>query len=335
MTTAAQVEWIVTSFSARAALSHPAFCGLDRAHLGDLIEEVAGPWAAQRESALQERRGHDRQRAAGAGPNHQLVFVDRVLITLVYLRLQLPHAALAELYGVTRPTVTRAIHEIRPLLARRGFAVPQRPGARLHTLADVFAYAEAEGVDLRVDGTEVQVRRPQAGRAGRKAFVSGKKKQNTAKTTTISDSSGQLLWSGADRPGRMHDQTAVRTEGIAEQLRLHPKVKAEADEGYRGLANEFPDQVSAPPKKPKDDAPLGERHAWREQRRRQSSRRICVEHVIGEEKKWRPLQRYTGRREYYPETHAAIAGLVSDRAARRPTRHRTSTELVPVHRTAC
>ncbi|MEU2866497.1 transposase family protein [Streptomyces mirabilis] len=160
MTTAAQVEWIVTSLPARAALFHPAFCGLDRAHFGDLIEEVAGPRAAQRESALHERRGHDRQRAAGAGPNHQLVFVDRVLITLVYLRLQLPHAALAELYGVTRPTVTRAIHEIRPLPARRGFAVPQRPGARLHTLADVYAYAEAEGVDLRVDGTEVQVRRP-------------------------------------------------------------------------------------------------------------------------------------------------------------------------------
>ncbi|WP_369393294.1 transposase family protein [Streptomyces sp. CG1] len=45
--------------------------------------------------------------AAGAGPNHQLVFVDPVLITLVHLRLQLPHEALAELYGVTRSTVTR------------------------------------------------------------------------------------------------------------------------------------------------------------------------------------------------------------------------------------
>ncbi|MFE3410003.1 hypothetical protein ACFXMT_17215 [Streptomyces mirabilis] len=56
---------------------------------------MAGPWAAQHDSALHERRGHDRQRAAGAGPNHQLVFVDRVLITLVYLRLHLPHAALA------------------------------------------------------------------------------------------------------------------------------------------------------------------------------------------------------------------------------------------------
>ncbi|MER5619070.1 hypothetical protein ABT068_45120, partial [Streptomyces sp. NPDC002215] len=48
----------------------------------------------------------------------------------------------------------------------------------------------------------------EAGRPSRKAFVSGKKKQNTAKTTTISDGSGRLLWSGADRPGRMHDQTA-------------------------------------------------------------------------------------------------------------------------------
>ena len=124
----------------------------------------------------------------------------------------------------------------------------------------------------------------------------------------------------------MHDQTAVRTEGIAEQFRLRPKVKAEVDEGYRGLANEFPDQVSAPPRKPKDDVCDGERRAWREQRRRQSSARICVEHTTAEYKQWRPLQRYTGRREDYDETHRAIAALVSDRSARRTTRRRTSTE---------
>ncbi|WP_306966426.1 transposase family protein [Streptomyces afghaniensis] len=325
----------MTHYRARAALSHPAFCGLDRAHLGGLIEELAGPWTARCESALRERRGGERKRAAGAGPDHKLVFTDRVLVTVVYLRLQLPHAALAELYGVTRPTVTRAIHEIRPLLAARGFAVPGQPGIRLRTLADVFAYAEAEGVELRIDGTETQVRRPKAGRPGRKAFVSGKKKQNTAKTTTIGDGSGRLLWSGADRPGRMHDQTAMRTEGIAEQLRLHPQVKAKVDEGYRGLAKDFPQQVQAPPRKPNDEAPLGERYAWREARRRQSSARICVEHTIAEEKKWRPLQRYLGRRESYAETHAAIAGLVSDRTARRPSRRRTSTELVLARRTTC
>jgi hypothetical protein len=46
------------------------------------------------------------------------------------------------IYQVGFSTIGRAIGEIRPLLAERGFAVPQRPGLRLRTLADVFAYAE-------------------------------------------------------------------------------------------------------------------------------------------------------------------------------------------------
>ncbi|MCX5097921.1 hypothetical protein OOK36_56940 [Streptomyces sp. NBC_00365] len=37
----------------------------------------------------------------------------------------------------------------------------------------------------------------------------------------------------------------MRTEGIAEQFHRHPGVKSEADDGCRGLANEFPGQVSA------------------------------------------------------------------------------------------
>ena len=44
----------------------------------------------------------------------------------------------------------------------------------------------------------------------------------------------------------MHDQTAMRTEGIADLFRQFPQVKAEVDEGYRGLAKEFPDQVTGP-----------------------------------------------------------------------------------------
>ncbi|MER5981237.1 transposase family protein [Streptomyces sp. NPDC001857] len=186
----------------------------------------------RRESALHQRRGRKRHHAAGAGRKHELVFTDRLLAALVHLRTQLPHAALAERYGVGRSTVTEAIGEVRPLLADRGFAIPDQPGLRLRTLADVFAYADMEGVTLRIDGTETQVRRPQAHRPGRCAFVSGKKKQNTMKTTTISDGQGRTLWSGADRPGRMHDQTAMRTEGIAEQFRLHPDVRAEVDDGY-------------------------------------------------------------------------------------------------------
>src|SRR5512142_2367761 len=195
---------------ARAALSHRICTGLPRRKLGKLIEELAGPWLAQQESRLRDRRGRGRLRAEGAGPGHELPFTDRVIVTLVILRFQLPHAALAVFYGVHRCTITRAVGEVRPLLAQRGFAVPGKPGLRLRTLADVFAYASAHGVELRLDGTEVQVRRPRASKPGRRAFVSGKKKMNTTKATVVTDGEGRTLWAGAFRPGRMHDQTAVR-----------------------------------------------------------------------------------------------------------------------------
>jgi hypothetical protein len=307
----------VTHYPGRTALCKRIFTGLQPRRLGRLIAELAGAWMAAEESRLRERRGHERMRAPGAGPDHELAFTDRVIVTLVTLRFQLPHAALAELYRVDRSTVTRAVREVRPLLAARGFAVPGHPGLRLHTLADVFAYASAHGVELRIDGTEVQVRRPRANRPGRRAFVSGKKKMNTKKATVVTDGDGRTLWAGAFRPGRMHDQTAVRTEGIAGLFEQFPEVKAKVDAGYRGLAREFPDQVQAPPLKPKKDAPPEETADWDAQRHQQSSERICVEHANAEHKQWRPLQRYLGRREHFDETYAAIAGLVSDRAAER------------------
>ena len=132
-------------------------------------------WLSRSRACAYGRGGRDRLRAEGrqaliAG----CAFTDRVIATLVILRFQLPHAALALFYEVDRSTITRAVGEIRPLLAARGFAVPGKPGLRLRTLADVFAYAAAEGVELRIDGTEVQVRRPPANRPGRRAFVSGK-----------------------------------------------------------------------------------------------------------------------------------------------------------------
>jgi hypothetical protein len=298
-------------------LSKRIFTGLPPRRLGKLVADLAGGWMASEESRLLERRGHERLRAPGAGPDRGLPFTDRVIVTLVCLRHQLPHAAIAALCQVDRSTVTRAVHEIRPLLAARGFAVPHSPGLRLRTLADVFAYASDHGVELRIDGTEVQVRRPRAGRPGRKAFVSGKKKMNTEKATVITDGEGRTLWAGAFRPGRMHDQTAVRTEGIADLFTQFPQVKAKVDAGYRGLAKEFPGQVQAPPLKPKKDAPPEEAAAWDEARHRQSSERICVEHANAEHKQWRTLQRYLGRREDFDETYTAVAGLVSDRAAER------------------
>ncbi|WP_433543698.1 transposase family protein (plasmid) [Streptomyces sp. CA-294286] len=186
---------------------------------GRVGRRLAPRWVARGESGRHRRRKGDRRREAGVGPKYELVLTDWLLVTLVHLRTGLTHEALGVHYEVGSSTTGRAIREVRPMPADRGFAVPDRPGIRLRTLEDVSAHDAAEDVTLRIDGMETQVRRLHAGCPGRRrAFVSGKRRQNTVKTTTISDGQGRTLWPGAQRPGRMHDRSAVRTEGIAEQF---------------------------------------------------------------------------------------------------------------------
>ncbi|MFI1539745.1 transposase family protein [Streptomyces anandii] len=68
---------------------------------------------------------------------HRFVFVDRLPATLVSLRHGSTHDVLAFWFGVDRSTITRAIGEVRPLLAQRGCTVA--PDVRLRTLAEVVS----------------------------------------------------------------------------------------------------------------------------------------------------------------------------------------------------
>ena len=270
---------------ARDACSLPVFTGISKHRLGALVAELAPRWVSDRETERDQSRGHDRVRAEGAGRPYALVFTDRVLVTLIGLRLGLPHAALASMFGCSRQTVDAAVLEICPLLASRGFDTPI-DGPRLRTLADVFAYANTNDVQLRMDGTEIRVRRPKQGCKGRRRFVSGKMKMNSIKATVISDKDRNLLWAGAIVPGRMHDQTAVKCHGIDSLIDWYPDVSILVDAGYRGLAKDHPGQVVAPPLKPKKDATVDEVAAYQKARFEQSSARIPVEQTIGAQKKW-------------------------------------------------
>ena len=129
----------------RTTLAHPALTGLPRKDLGDLVAALAAPRSEQREQDLHQRRGSDRQRAPGAGPPPRLTLADRVLATLLHQHLALPCPLLAQLLGVNRTTISRAVQETRPLLIQHGLAAGQ-PAARLYTLADISAYAASQGI---------------------------------------------------------------------------------------------------------------------------------------------------------------------------------------------
>ncbi|MGW7412719.1 transposase family protein [Streptomyces sp. NPDC054863] len=296
----------------RALLAHPLFTGVSIEHLAALVAELSSPWTAAEEGRRYQVRGGRRRRAPGAGARYQLVFVDRVIVTLIHLRHDLPHAVLALLFAVDRSTVTRGIGEVRTLLAQRGCAVPDRPGLRLRTLQDVFAYAQAEGIELRLDATEVQVRRPAAGRGGRRAFVSGKKKQNTMKATVIADWRGRTLWADALRPERMHDATAARAAGITGCFEHFGEVEVLLDDGYLGLSRDHPGQAITPPRKPRPGVPARRIEQWDHDRHAHPSDRITVEHALAHHKSWKQLRRWTHRHDRLPDTYRAVVSLISD-----------------------
>lgn len=69
---------------------------------------------------------------------------------------------------------------------------PRLSGLRLRPLADVFAYAQAENVELRLDATEDQVRRPAVSRGDSRALVSGNKKKNEKSAFVVETATTEL-----------------------------------------------------------------------------------------------------------------------------------------------
>lgn len=293
---------------ARAAIiGSQRITGLTPDVIADIVAEVAPLWHERHHAALVAR---PRRRAVGAGAKHKLVFVDRLLATLVHLRHGATHDVLACWFGVDRSTITRAISEVRPLLAERGCTIA--PGQRLHTLAEVIDYLGTDGFTGIIDGTEVRVRRPAAGRKDREKFISGKNKQNAVKAMVVTDAAGHLLFCSRAEPASCADITHARKLGLVKLLTGGPAVEILADAGYQGLGSQTGGRVVTPPhRKFKKNPPEWYQEVHERQRKAHSSRRIRVEHGIGHMKNWRSLARHHGHREHMSDIIQAVAGLLS------------------------
>lgn len=132
----------VVGTSTRAALiSHRRITGLTAEVIAELVREIGPLWQERHQATLASR---PRRRAVGAGAKHRLVFVDRPLATWVHHPHGVTHDVLACWFGVDHSTITRAIGEVRPLLAERGCTVS--PDVRLQSLAEVLDRLGASGV---------------------------------------------------------------------------------------------------------------------------------------------------------------------------------------------
>jgi hypothetical protein len=108
-----------------ATLSHPTLTGMSEQDLQQLTTALA----ALRHNLIQDRQ-HQRRVAAGKKPHAprpgrpaQFTFADRVLATILHLRLQLPETTLTTMFATSRSSIRRAISETRQLLDRHGTTI--------------------------------------------------------------------------------------------------------------------------------------------------------------------------------------------------------------------
>ncbi|MFE3168954.1 transposase family protein [Streptomyces sp. NPDC059224] len=247
------------------------------------------------------------------------MFVARLLATHVHLRHATTRDVLACWFGVDRSTITRAIGEIRQLLAERGCTIS--PGVRLRSLAEIVDHLGASKMNGIIDGTEIRARRPAAGRKDRDKFISGKNKQNAVKSMVLTAGDGRVLFCSPASPGSCADITHARQLGLVNLLADGPAVEILADAGYQGLGAQTGGRVVTPPhRKFKKNAPDWYEEMHERQRKAHSSRRIRVEHGIAHLKNWRALARHLGRRERMSDTVQAVAALLS---------HQRAEDLIP------
>ncbi|MFF7780328.1 transposase family protein [Streptomyces tanashiensis] len=117
---------VVGTVTRAVIISNRRVTGLSVDVIAELVAELGPLWHERHQARLASR---PRTRAVGAGAKHRFVFVDRLLAALVHLRHWATHDVLACWFGVDRSTITRAIGEVRPLLAERGCTIS--PGVRL------------------------------------------------------------------------------------------------------------------------------------------------------------------------------------------------------------
>lgn len=138
------------SRSDRAWLSHPALTGQSPAGWDELLDRLRIARHAQREADLHRQRGGLRRVAPGTGRRPALTLTDRVLVTTLHQRYQMPQTVLAGLFETTPVTISRAIRQVTQLFHQTGHTTPPAD-QRLHSVADLTNLATSLGINLSPD----------------------------------------------------------------------------------------------------------------------------------------------------------------------------------------
>ncbi len=303
---------------------------LVKAFTGMLAEQFWGLIQTMTEQFLpylhMQRHSGERQRAVGAGRGYDLSLATRTAVVLTYLRLHIPQATVAAMFGATQADVSRDLRRLLPLIQHC------LPCPEIWELTDelmplpesdqLVLMQLAEGRVL-IDATEQRVSRPTQPE-DRTTYYSGKHKAFTLKTHVVADGKHYIHAISEAVPGAEHDKAL--SDRLHTLEHLPTDCEADADKGYQGLATQVPyvqvhDAISGatalvprvkvytPIKKPKGGTLTEAQKAFN---RVLGALRIRVEHCIGWVKNWAILAtRFRCAHTIYTSIMCTVCGLVN------------------------
>jgi hypothetical protein len=263
--------------------------------LAELLVAVL-PILTQRRRAVLVQRS-DRQRALGAGAKRRLSPAREVLLVLIYLRHNVAHEVVGQLFGVSADTSENLFHELVPLL--RELCPAERFAAEKRWQRSEPSWTPDVVERVLIDTFETPIPRP-TGEARQRRVYSGKKKRHTLKTQVVTDAQGELLALDAGHPGPTADKRLYERSAVPQQF---PDAAKQGDLAYVGTVG-----VEVPQRKPRGGQLTEPQRA---ENRHKASVRVHVEHGIRRLKAFRILREpYRHALGLFPMVAAVVAGLV-------------------------
>jgi hypothetical protein len=273
----------------------PALFGLTLSALGELLAKVLPELQHRRQAEHVQRP--DRQRAVGGGRRRRLKPYQEVLLTLIYLRHNVAHAVVGELFGVSADTSENTFHEV--VFVLRAVCPAQRWDAEKQWKKGKPSWTPDTVERALIDSFESPVRRPSR-QALQKRVYSGKKKRHTLKSQVVTDAQGEILDLDPGHQGPMADKRLYEQSTVEAH---YPNAAKQGDLAYQGIAG-----VTVPHKKPKGGQLTEEQRA---ENRRLAAVRVHVEHGIRRIKGWRILRDdYRIALGLFPLIASTVVGLV-------------------------
>ena len=270
--------------------------GFSGAILAQMMAIVLPILEAEREKTLQTRSDRKRKYVRNDGRKRKVYARQKFLMTLIYLRQNVNHTVVGQMFGVSADTSENVFHEVIPVLQREFPSQKWEAEKKWRKSGQKWS---PDKVDyLIIDSFETPIKRSSMNEKQRKKY-SGKKKMHTLKSQLITDHNGEIIQINAGFDGPHSDIEIYRNTRLKKEWLEKRKL---GDKAYIG------EDVETPQKKPKGGELTEEEKA---KNRELSAKRIRVEHAVRKVKTFKILrQDYRLGVWLFPKIAETVVGLI-------------------------